>query len=235
MANGPVALGDTCLCAIVRDEVINPAGGILDFIDSTMPYVETAVIVDTGSIDGTRELLEEAKLRYTNLEVRDHEFKGFADARNYSVSQAKSKRVLVLDADERITPLDITALGLITRHIASYSSGAPLGHSLPLLEIAYEGTTRKASLGAHSVRFFDKSAFSYYENHVWEQPTFSRGIQINQIAEVSIRHFLPPAKALNRKVNEFYESVQRQEYFGPSSFEGFKNWKQINPHREKHR
>ena len=48
-------LPNTSLCAIVRDEMMNPAGGIADFVDSTVPFVEQAVIVDTGSLDGTRQ------------------------------------------------------------------------------------------------------------------------------------------------------------------------------------
>nr|MBP7708770.1 hypothetical protein [Candidatus Pacearchaeota archaeon] len=51
-------LPDTSLCAIVRDEIINPAqlpgkSGIRSFVESHVPYVEQAVIVDTGSVDGT--------------------------------------------------------------------------------------------------------------------------------------------------------------------------------------
>ena len=44
-------LPNTSLCAIVRDEVINPAGEIADFLETILPFVEEAVVVDTGSID----------------------------------------------------------------------------------------------------------------------------------------------------------------------------------------
>ena len=33
-----IVLPDTSLCAIVRDEKMNPAGGVVDFVDSTMPF-----------------------------------------------------------------------------------------------------------------------------------------------------------------------------------------------------
>lgn len=56
-----LVLPNTSLCSIVRDELMNPAGGIKDFMECIVPYVERAVIVDTGSLDGTREVLEEAK------------------------------------------------------------------------------------------------------------------------------------------------------------------------------
>lgn len=86
-----VILSDCALCAIVRDEKMNPAGGIKKFVDSHVPFVEEAVIVDTGSIDGTREILEELESQYPNLKVHDIKFKGFADARNYSLDYAHCK------------------------------------------------------------------------------------------------------------------------------------------------
>lgn len=102
-------LPDTCLCAIVRDEMQNPAGGIADFVHWHAPFVEQAVIVDTGSRDGTREELERLQNQYPNLHVFDHKFNGYADARNVSLEKArelKIGRALVLDADERLFPDD---------------------------------------------------------------------------------------------------------------------------------
>ena len=46
-----IVIPDTSLCAIVRDEITNSAGGIIDFIDTTIPYLESAIVVDTGSVD----------------------------------------------------------------------------------------------------------------------------------------------------------------------------------------
>lgn len=62
---------DVSLCAIVRDEAMNPAGGVVKFIDAHMPYVEEGVVVDTGSIDGTREILEEMQAKYPHLKIFD--------------------------------------------------------------------------------------------------------------------------------------------------------------------
>jgi glycosyltransferase involved in cell wall biosynthesis len=56
----------------------NPAGGIIDFLAWTLPFVEEAVVVDTGSKEGTREILAEAAKYYPHLRVYDHPFKGFA-------------------------------------------------------------------------------------------------------------------------------------------------------------
>ena len=96
-------LKDTSLCSIVRDEKMNPAGGIRRFVDSHVPFVEEAVIVDTGSIDGTREILEEMSGKYSNLKIYDKKFRGYANARNFSLKKAGAKNALILDADEVLT------------------------------------------------------------------------------------------------------------------------------------
>src|SRR3989338_10813740 len=85
-----IILPNTALCAIVRDELMNPAGGIENFVRLNVPFVEEAIIVDTGSIDGTREALEELQVQYPNLRVVDHKFDGFANSRNVSLKQAKT-------------------------------------------------------------------------------------------------------------------------------------------------
>ena len=61
-----IVLPDVSLAAIVRDEIMNPAGGIVDFVESVIPFLEEAVIVDTGSVDGTREALEELGVSINN-------------------------------------------------------------------------------------------------------------------------------------------------------------------------
>ncbi len=105
-----IILPDTSLCAIVRDEIMNPAGGIIDYVHSTVPYVETAIIVDTGSKDGTREALEGLKAKYPQLQVFDRPFDNYASCRNFALKKVKTKLVLVLDADERLTEEDFVAL-----------------------------------------------------------------------------------------------------------------------------
>jgi len=67
------------LCAIVRDEIQNPTGGVEDFLAWTLPFVEEAVVVDTGSIDGTKEILTRAQEIYPHLKVYDPTFEGFAE------------------------------------------------------------------------------------------------------------------------------------------------------------
>ena len=108
-----IIVPDTCLCTIVRDELMNPAGGIIDFVHSNAPYYEVMVVVDTGSVDETREVLDKLVAQYPNLKIFDVEFKDFSYARNFSLKKARemgTRYIFIDDADERLTKLDIIEL-----------------------------------------------------------------------------------------------------------------------------
>ncbi|WP_349944468.1 glycosyltransferase [Lacrimispora sp. BS-2] len=82
------------VCMIVKDE----EDYIRECLDSVSKFAWEIIVVDTGSIDKTKEIAES----FTN-KIYNYPFKGnFAEARNYSLSHAKGDWILVLDADERI-------------------------------------------------------------------------------------------------------------------------------------
>ncbi len=98
-----VILENITLCSIVKNELSNRAGGIVDFVRTTVQFVQESVIVDTGSDDGTREALVELSEEYPALRVYSRRFDDFASSRNYSLEQVRTPRVLILDADERLS------------------------------------------------------------------------------------------------------------------------------------
>ncbi len=84
------------LCMIVRDEAALLPGCLA----SVKGVVDEMVVVDTGSRDGTRELAQSAGARVFDFAWVDD----FAAARNHGLARARGRWVLVLDADERLTP-----------------------------------------------------------------------------------------------------------------------------------
>jgi len=62
-------------------------------------WADEILVVDSGSLDRTREIARELGVR-----VLEHPMKDFADQRNYAMDQAKGDWVLFVDADERVTP-----------------------------------------------------------------------------------------------------------------------------------
>jgi glycosyltransferase involved in cell wall biosynthesis len=87
---------------IVRDE----AFFLARCLDAVAGYVDEIVIVDTGSVDATREIAA----RYTDQLFQFEWVDDFAAARNYSLGKASGDWILVLDADELITPEDLATL-----------------------------------------------------------------------------------------------------------------------------
>jgi tetratricopeptide (TPR) repeat protein len=82
------------LCMIVRDEI----DSLEACLDSVAPWVDEIVVVDTGSVDGTWELVQIRAHRCRQIEWPDH----FGEARNASLDLATGEWVLILDADERL-------------------------------------------------------------------------------------------------------------------------------------
>lgn len=81
-------------CLIVKDEIdmLEPC------LQSLKGIVDEVIVVDTGSTDGTIELIQKYDVKLHHFEwVND-----FAAARNFSISHATGDYVLIIDADERL-------------------------------------------------------------------------------------------------------------------------------------
>lgn len=95
------------LCMIVRDEAeMLPA-----CLESVQGVVDEVVVVDTGSTDATRSLAQGAGAKVVEQPWNDD----FAAPRNRSIEESSGDWILVLDADERLTP----AAGLALRRVVS--------------------------------------------------------------------------------------------------------------------
>lgn len=81
-------------CLIVRDEIASLAS----CLDSVASIADEIVIVDTGSTDGTLELVQRRATRFARMAWIDD----FAAARNASLDLAQCDWILVIDADEQL-------------------------------------------------------------------------------------------------------------------------------------
>lgn len=77
-----------------------------DFLKNTAPYVDQLVVVDTGSIDSSVELLKKANVELVEIKWPDD----FAKARNKGLEKLKTDLALVLDPDEFISRNDLVRL-----------------------------------------------------------------------------------------------------------------------------
>src|SRR5215467_5304547 len=91
------------LCMIVKNEE-QRLGRCLD---SVRPLGAELIVVDTGSTDRSRDLA-----RHHGAAVSEFEFRttDFAAARNYGLTQARGRWILVLDADETLDAKSVALL-----------------------------------------------------------------------------------------------------------------------------
>jgi len=192
-----------------------------------VPYVDNAVIVDTGSVDGTREILEELESKYPNLRVFDKKWEGYANGRNFSIDKADTANILVLDADERIVKEDFTKLkrDLENSQVSSYE--------LPIVYIGWDGIKFKG--GGHNPRLFKKGlgTFKSAIGRPWEYLRSKEGRRIysQTYSEVTIKHFLSTETGQHQKMVYWYDSGAWEKGLSPTQVRGCSKWKQLNPQR----
>ncbi|MEI7718909.1 MAG: glycosyltransferase [archaeon] len=231
-------LTDTSLCAIVRDEKMNPAGGVERFLRAHLSYVEEAKILDTGSTDGTRELLEQMEKEFDHLKVYDTRFTGYAEARNVSLAKVKTKWALVLDADELLLPAVVDDV----EEIKNQADVSPVGFNFFMRDVEVTGPGI-AGRNLHNPRIFSTQEGFAYRNDsglAREWLYTSRGQRVADLPSIAgirrlcpLLHFLPSDSAQILKYDKWYSSLKGGRVFarGPAKSSGFKKWKKLNPHR----
>jgi GT2 family glycosyltransferase/glycosyltransferase involved in cell wall biosynthesis/Flp pilus assembly protein TadD len=101
------SLDSISICMIVKNEENNLAR----CLSSIEPLADEVIVVDTGSTDRTANIAKAFGTSVYNYPWTD----SFSDARNFSISKASGKWVLVLDGDEVVSPSDHDALKRLVR------------------------------------------------------------------------------------------------------------------------
>jgi tetratricopeptide (TPR) repeat protein len=93
------------LCMIVKDE----AATLARCLESVADVADECIVVDTGSMDTTREIARAHQAQVMDLDWPND----FSAARNAALSQATGDWILVLDADEILIP----EVGTLLKHL----------------------------------------------------------------------------------------------------------------------
>lgn len=134
------------ICMIVKNE----SEVLEECLKSICIYNYEIIIIDTGSIDNTKEIAK----RYTE-NVYDFEWcNDFSKARNFSISKASNDLILILDADEIILNLNKQELEKIITE-----NREDVGRVLRKNE--YTRVDSKFVYNEYINRFFSKSKYKY--------------------------------------------------------------------------
>ncbi len=235
-------LSDVTLTMIVRDELMNPAGGLLPMLERHLPYFPETVVLDTGSVDGTRQLLEHLQGKYPQLRVYDGPFEGFGPARTTANSYVRTKYSFILDADETISSIDGVAADIEKANEKYLGDVFALKFEFRWIPPFCDDFTR-----CHNVlnpRLFPKDK-TIFERVIYEWVTIIDAKNSGNIHSAStlINHFVPDEYGVGLKDRQFYSEMIRhnsfrptrvdkhflQQHGPPSSKADFEKWKTPNP------
>jgi glycosyltransferase involved in cell wall biosynthesis len=217
------------LCAIVKNE----QESIERMLASVRGVASQIVVVDTGSTDETRERAATA-----GAEVFQYKWQNsFADARNFSLSQAREPWILVLDADEALDPNYIaTVRGLISgppqtywlhrRHYCTDLNSA----SSTTLPADHPATTLGARtyFTTHDIRLFPNRPDLRYQGAVHEsieEAAVALGLRPVDTA-ILIEHFghLGSKERKEAKAEQYLTLAQAKASAAPHDW---RNWYQL--------
>jgi len=82
----------------------NERRNIRPCIESVQSIADELLIADSGSTDGTLEIVRDTMGEASNCRIIERDYVNSADFKNWAIPQAKHEWVLVIDADERVPP-----------------------------------------------------------------------------------------------------------------------------------
>jgi glycosyltransferase involved in cell wall biosynthesis len=214
-------LTDTTLLMMVRDELINPAGGIYPMLTMQAPFYEQAIVVDTGSKDGTRQLLEQLASEIPNLSVYDLPFEGFGITRNRAAKLVPTQKIMFLDADELVREADVAEL-------ARYCEANPCVSGVDLMITNVLPGWGEQNSGGWNPRLYKKEYAKGFDNLVYEILNMNGCVEEDMNAR--LLHFKPRAAGSSNK-RDWYKHINHtiQEGKAPSDNPNFLTWKQPDP------
>lgn len=185
------------LCMIVKNE----QAVLPQCLDSVGGLAEEVIVVDTGSTDATPEIAALYGAKVFSFEFRTVDF---AAARNHGLAQASGRWILVLDADERLTPAGVLQIRDLLAH------GDRAGYYLERLN-AHPGSSGATT--DYVVRLFPNQAAYRFRGRVHETidaSILAAGARLIR-TDIRIHHDFASDPEARRKRNLWYIGILNEE------------------------
>lgn len=184
-------------CMIVKDE----SGFIEDCLRSLEDAVDEIVVVDTGSTDGTQDLVRSfKKAKLVEVAWEDD----FAKARNISLDHATGDWILIVDADERLHPDDVKRLRKLIRNATAEAY---------FLDVVNFPDRPDETLISRRIGLFRRRPDIRFENRIHEQvdPSVARAKLRVEFSHVRLLHhgYDPEVRKNKRKSERNRRIIER--------------------------
>lgn len=187
------------LCMIVKNE----EEYIRECLKNVRSFVDEIIIVDTGSTDGTKEILNELQIDYIDYKWNSD----YSAARNYAISHVKSDWIIMLDADEIMSKEDmIKVQNLVSRkdncvfEFIRYDYYPGYGISFSMRE-----------------RLFKRDKELFFEENIFEQlnrEVLLRNKYTIAATDVVLNHYGPLKKSYGKKNLTYIEMMNEANVKG---------------------
>src|SRR5436190_450999 len=145
------------LCLIVRDGERSLAAAL----HSARPFMDEMVVVDTGSVDGSREIARQMGARLYEFPWCDD----FSAARNYSLDQATGDWIFWMDADDILPPES----GQELRRLVAGCPGRDTAFLITVVERKQRQRGQRAETGHGHVKLFPRHPGIRFRYRIHEQ------------------------------------------------------------------
>jgi glycosyltransferase involved in cell wall biosynthesis len=153
------------LCMVARDE----EEGIGKALESVRDFVDEVIVVDTGSLDRTREIANGFGVKVIEEPWEDD----FSRVKNRAIREATGDYIFFMDADEFIDPRDKFAFALfkmllpVEKNIA-FSLKIEPAKEAKSLSMSYLDRLLKREDGAYQIRLFPRKEGIQFKGRVFE-------------------------------------------------------------------
>lgn len=165
---------------------------------ASVAFADEVVVVDSGSTDGTQDLARQA-----GATVFERKFDDFARQKNYAIDQSHHPWVLILDADERVTP----ALAQEIRHVIA--EHAQVGYMIPFRHYFMDRWIRHGGqYPSYHLRLVQRSA-AHYHGAVHEVFNIAES-QTGHLSQPIDHYSYKTISELRRKLGQYSSAEAKQ-------------------------